>query len=294
MGETLANRTKRLKRAAERQQRRKAVIAAIAELGLNDLRNWSVAAAALNAKGVRTELGRAWTKRVIIAFVRKQVSKGKGLHGGGWDKALSEDLLFDAVRKYCRGAANYGEAAGILNARGILSASGREWTAKLAKGFMQRHWNSGLMPLAGRRGRAAVGEAAAKVMRGMKPDPVLTWEGIAAALNAKGVECPGGGRWNVAKLLRFVEAYWKRNGERLFAWKKDETGKGRPMGAVLERHARDAHAERVMGICGEVRDYDAAADKLNRKGCRTRMGNVWTGQRLRAFVKHYEMWKGKS
>lgn len=293
MGETLANRTKRLKRAAERQQRRKEVIAAIAELGLNDLRNWTVAAAAMNAKGVRTELGRAWTKRVIIAFVRKQVSKGKGLRGGGWDKALSEDLVFDAVRKYCGGAANYGEAAAILNAKGILCARGRPWTAKLVKGFMQRHWNSGLMPLAGRRGRAAVGAAAAKVMRGMKPDPVLTWEGIAAALNGKGVECPGGGRWNAGKVLRFVEAHRKRNGERLFAWKKDERGKGRPMGAVLERHARDVHAKRVMGICGEVKNHDVAADKLNRKGCRTRMGNVWTGQRLRAFLKGCERSKGR-
>jgi len=201
-------------------------------------------------------------------------------------------LLVVAVRKHCSDAANYGVAADILNAVGILTVGGHRWTALRVKGLVQRYPDSGLMPLAGRRGKTVM---AAEVVKGMKAIKVgvLTWNGIAAALNAKGVDCPGGGSWNEKKVVRFLEWHWKRSGERVCSWKKDGSGKGRTMGAVLQRHARDVHAKRVLRICGEVSDYHVAAAKLNMAGCRTRMGNVWTGQRLRIFLKHYETGKGK-
>lgn len=287
-------------RRLERKLLRRAAIEAIAALKPEELTDWEVAAKALNKKRVRSELDRRWTELTLRRFMARMLKAGeaKASLGGGWcrrerrgvsaKRGLAEFVA--RVKKAAGRAWSYGEAAELLNAAGVPALRAGVWTAKLAKGFAVRHGDAAVFPNVGKEGRATAHKRAADVLRGMDEDRLLTWEQAADELNVRGVGCPGDGRWTKTKVVRFIDKHAEATGEKLLPWKHKEDGiRGCSISGIRERHARDVWANKVLAACGDVSDLRKAAERLNAAGIRTRLGNAWTGERLRVFLKLWRL-----
>lgn len=293
MGTNEARKVKGPERREQRDKQRVAIFAALEALEEKDVLNWTACAAALNKRGVKNEFGRRWSARSVASFARKNIADGKasGREGRVWGilaRGGGKVSRVEEVKRLCGKAASYGQAADLLNMHGIVSLRGGRWSGLLVKQLVQRHPQENLMPLVGKRGRVGLAGLVAKALNGLKPDECLTWEGMALELTAKGVLCPGGGRWSGKRVARFVEKHRRQTGEALVTWKKPEGEAGpRFLGGALERRARDIYAERILALCCGLSE-EQAVEKLNRAGLRTRMGNAWTVERLRVFLRMYE------
>lgn len=293
MGTNEARKAKGPESREQRHKRRIAIFAALETLEQKDVLNWKSCAAALNKRGVRNEFGRAWSARSAALFAQKNIAgrKMRGTNSAVWTvlaRGIGKVSRVEEVRQLCFKAASYEQAADILNLHGIVTPRGERWSGKLVKQLAQRHPDQNLVPLVGKKGRTRFAGLVVKALKGVKRDDCLTWEGIALELTAKGVVCPGGGRWSGKRVARFVERHRRQTGEALLPWKKPEgKAEARYLGGVLERRARDILAERILAVCGGLSE-ERAVQKLNRAGVKTRMGNVWTPHRLRVFLRLYE------
>jgi hypothetical protein len=263
-----------VRKAIEREGRRKQAVAAIHALDSKDCVSWQLAAAALNRAGSVNEHGRPWSWSTLKLFVQVQ----QAVHGISFASTLMLDGMANrssagARRRWARtgrteevakavaASKDLKEAAQMLNDKGALTGFGNAWTAEKVRMFVHNH-------------RAD----AVSVLESLKPDPELTWDGVAARLNAAGSRTETGLKWTGNNLRPFLR---KENHKRplpLLSWMS-----GRNEIGSRFRRRRDELAEKVRALCRGKSTFVSAAAALNAAGIKTLHGNEWNADRLMNF-----------
>lgn len=265
-----------LRKAIERERLRKEAVSAIHRLEAKDCVSWSVAADALNNAGSVNERGRKWSWSTLKLFVQVQ----RAVHGITFDDTLPiEGRTYRACprRNFARSgraeevakAVAVGKdlkhAAALLNERGVVTGTGKRWTAERVSMFMRNHRSD-----------------AVSLLEALQPDPFMTWDGAAARLNKLGCRTEKGLKWTGNNLRFFVGKENRTRSEPLLAWMAGREG----IGSRFKKR-RDDLAEKVKEATRGKWDFKSAAKALNDAGIKTLQGREWTADRLMNFDKGY-------
>jgi len=265
-----------LRKAIERERRRKEAVSAIHRLEPKHCVSWSVAADALNKAGSVNERGRKWSWSTLKLFVQVQ----RAVHGITFeDTLLLEETKYKAgarrnfarsgrveeVAKAVAEGKDLKHAAALLNERGVVTGTGKGWTAERVYMFVRNHRSDAVC-----------------FLEALQPDPFMTWEGAATRLNNLGCRTEKGLKWTGNNLRFFVRRENGKRSEALLDWMAGPAAVGKRF-----KKRRDDLAEKLREATRGKRDFKSAAKALNAAGIRTLQGREWTADRLMNFDKAY-------